>query len=111
MGRTNLQKGFTLTEALVVAAIVAIMAAVAIPTYNGYLRNQRQTTVKNLAETAAVSANTYWRQTNLIPDSASLHLFLPDPTRFSILIQASSLMITDVSSPDRISYSVKYKSP
>lgn len=33
------KKGFTLIEVIVVVAIIAIMAAVAIPTYSGYVTN------------------------------------------------------------------------
>jgi prepilin-type N-terminal cleavage/methylation domain-containing protein len=56
-------KGFTLVEAIVTAAIMAILAAVAIPMYAGFIHDQQQTTVDNLAETAAAAANAYVRRT------------------------------------------------
>jgi prepilin-type N-terminal cleavage/methylation domain-containing protein len=57
------QKAFTLVEAIVTAAIMAILAAVAIPMYAGFIHDQQQTTVDNLAETAAAAANAYVRRT------------------------------------------------
>ena len=42
-------KGFTLVEVIVVAVIVLILAAVAIPLYNGYIQDSRQSTVENAA--------------------------------------------------------------
>jgi prepilin-type N-terminal cleavage/methylation domain-containing protein len=56
-------KGFTLVEAIVTAVILAILSAVAIPMYSGFINDQRQTTVDNLAETAAAAANAYVRRT------------------------------------------------
>ena len=44
---------FTLIEVIVVAVIVAILAAVAIPIYNGYVKNTRQNIVDNTAGSAA----------------------------------------------------------
>jgi len=35
------KKGFTLIEVIVVVAIIAIMAAVAIPTYSGYVTSTK----------------------------------------------------------------------
>jgi|WetSurMetagenome_2_1015567.scaffolds.fasta_scaffold484156_2 prepilin-type N-terminal cleavage/methylation domain-containing protein len=67
--------GFTLIETLVVAAIVAVLAAVSIPMYIGYVNNQRQTTVNNLAETAAAAANAYVRRTGQCPTVAQLNLY------------------------------------
>ncbi|MCL2182933.1 MAG: prepilin-type N-terminal cleavage/methylation domain-containing protein [Chitinispirillia bacterium] len=61
------KNGFTLVEVIVVAVIVLILAAVAIPMYNGFVRQARLDTVNNLAETAAAAANSYWRKTNSNP--------------------------------------------
>jgi len=61
---TNSKKrsGFTLVEVIVVAVIVLVLSAVAIPMYNGYVRGARADAMENLAETAAAAANTMWRR-------------------------------------------------
>jgi prepilin-type N-terminal cleavage/methylation domain-containing protein len=46
-------KGFTLVEVIVVAVIVLILAAVAIPLYNGYIRDSRASTASSVAGTIA----------------------------------------------------------
>ena len=55
-------KGFTLVEVIVVAVIVLILAAVAIPLYNGYIRDSRQASLEN-AGGAIASALGAARQT------------------------------------------------
>jgi prepilin-type N-terminal cleavage/methylation domain-containing protein len=42
-------KGFTLVEVIVVAVIVLVLAAVAIPLYTGYVKDSRRATAENLA--------------------------------------------------------------
>jgi len=46
-------KGFTLVEVIVVAVIVLVLAAVAIPLYNGYIQDSRRNTASNIAGTLA----------------------------------------------------------
>lgn len=47
------QKGFTLVEVIVVAVIVAVLAAVAIPLYMGYIRDSRANVCQNTAASIA----------------------------------------------------------
>lgn len=64
-----MRKGFTLIEVLVVAVIVAILAAVAIPAYNAYIRSSKEKVALNFAATVAQSAGTYYSQSQILPTS------------------------------------------
>ncbi len=82
------------------AVIVAILAAVAIPVYTSYVSGQRQEVVNNLAQTASVSANIFWRRFGIPPRSDNqantiedLKIFLPDPDRFQIVLDGSMVIV------------------
>ena len=47
------RKGFTLVEVIVVAVIVAVLAAVAIPLYLGYIESSKVNVANNIAGSAA----------------------------------------------------------
>jgi prepilin-type N-terminal cleavage/methylation domain-containing protein len=92
--------GFSLVEAIVTAVIMAILAAVAIPMYAGFIRDQQQTTVDNLAETAAAAANAYLRRTgadptegNVTPNTPPLNLYF-NATNYSINVTGATNTIT-----------------
>jgi len=69
---TNSKKrsGFTLVEVIVVAVIVLVLSAVAIPMYNAYVRQARRDTANNLAETTAAAANAMWRRMGAAAETA-----------------------------------------
>jgi type IV pilus assembly protein PilA len=83
MRKKRNEKGFSLVEAIVVAVIMGILSAVAIPMYIGYINDQRQTTVNNLAETAAAAANAFLRRTGTCPTLANLNLYY-DTTKYTV---------------------------
>lgn len=57
-----MRKGFTLIEVLVVAVIVAILAAVAIPAYNGYIQSSKEKVARNTAGTVAAALAAYYSE-------------------------------------------------
>jgi len=72
-----MRKGFTLIEVLVVAVIVAILAAVAIPAYNAYIRNSKEKVALNFAATVAQSAGTFYSQSQATPTIVELSVKAP----------------------------------
>lgn len=107
------ESGFTLVEVIVVAAIVAILAAIGIPLYNGYIRDARQNTVDGLAETAAAAANAYWRKTGVefeddddLIDKIKVYY---DNTKHDIVLDGNNIKVTLKGSDPKISKSVPYK--
>ena len=65
--------GFTLIELLVVIAIIGILAAVAIPFYEGYKIKAKLSEVMNAMSTVASSVSSYYQENNTWPNCPTIN--------------------------------------
>jgi type IV pilus assembly protein PilA len=65
----KIQKGFTLIELMIVVAIIAILAAIAIPAYQDYLVRSQVSEGAVLADGAKTAIAEYYSNTGLFPAS------------------------------------------
>lgn len=88
-----MRKGFTLIEVLVVAVIVAILAAVAIPAYNAYIKGSKEKVALNFAATVAQSAATYYAQSQKAP-TALTDVNVTAPSGYAASIAATNVNVS-----------------
>ncbi|MGN6478652.1 pilin [Luteibacter sp.] len=71
----NVQKGFTLIELMIVVAIIAILAAIAIPQYQNYIIRSQVSEGMNLADGAKTAVAEFYNNTGRWPqDNKSVGL-------------------------------------
>ncbi|UGB46566.1 pilin [Frateuria edaphi] len=65
--KKNLQKGFTLIELMIVVAIIAILAAIAIPAYQNYVAKSQFSESQTVADGIKTAVAEYWTQKGTCP--------------------------------------------
>lgn len=61
-------RGFTLIELMVVVIIIAVLAAIAIPLYTGYIKNARTSEGTARLGSIMTAAKAYYQRYNMWPD-------------------------------------------
>lgn len=107
MPRITSTRGFTLVEAIVVSVIIAILAVVSIPSYINYINATKQESVNTLAETAAASADLFYRKTGATPVVSNLNLRY-DPAKFNVFFSGNNVVVNMVGQTS-FTKSVPYK--
>jgi prepilin-type N-terminal cleavage/methylation domain-containing protein len=120
MKKRKNEQGFTLVEVIVVAVIVAVLAAVAIPLYNGYIRDSRTNVCQNNAATiaSAITAKMAQNANWSVPANSTSSLTITaetngaDPTTITLpkdySFTANAGVVT-VSGPGNSSATVNYQ--
>ncbi len=70
--KSTIQKGFTLIELMIVVAIIAILAAIAIPAYQDYLVRSQVSEGATLASGAKTAVAEYYANYGVAPTSNAL---------------------------------------
>ncbi|MGO4501960.1 MULTISPECIES: pilin [unclassified Dyella] len=72
----NVQKGFTLIELMIVVAIIAILAAIAIPQYQNYITKSQFSESQTIADGLKTPVVEYFNQTGSCPTNGTTGFYL-----------------------------------
>lgn len=65
--KTQMQKGFTLIELMIVVAIIGILAAIALPAYQDYTNRAKMTEVIGFASSGKTAVAEFYQSTGALP--------------------------------------------
>jgi len=82
----HLNTGFTLIELLIVIAIIGILAAVAVPFYEGFKIKAKLAEVENAMSTVASSISSFYQENNTWPNCLTV-----DEVRNSLGVSLASI--------------------
>jgi type IV pilus assembly protein PilA len=90
----NVQKGFTLIELMIVVAIIAILAAIAIPQYQNYITKSQFSESQTIADGLKTPIVEYYNQTGSCPTVTTASAttgFLPGVSYSGKYVQSATI--------------------
>lgn len=110
----RLQKGFTLVELMIVVAIIGILASIAIPSYQEYVRRARAATATGVLADMRIKMEQYFQDNRTyfggpcaVPTGTDTTFFAfgcaaaPTPTAYTLTATGSGVMSTYTYSIDQ----------
>ena len=99
-------KGFTLVEVIVVAVIVLILAAVAIPLYNGYIEDARKSSVENVAGSIAGAMGAGYQMLNTDPTITPSGASIGGADAIALVIAGNNIATNTIMIPKGMGFNV-----
>ncbi|GAB3793467.1 pilin [Dyella agri] len=98
----NLQKGFTLIELMIVVAIIAILAAIALPAYQNYTVRSKVSELVVAADACKTSVAEYYQSQGTFPPSMNSSGCLNQQSKYvtSLSVGAGTGVISVTASAD-----------
>jgi len=96
-GKTSEKNNFSIIVVLVFILCTAVIASVAIPAYNSYIRTSKEKIALNFAAMVAQSASAYYTQNDIFPNYWDLSIY--SPSGYVATIESTNIVVSGDGSP------------